>query len=224
MNTSAPSILKLTHRFLFPLYWLQSTLLILILSNFPTLTKKIQYNEKPPRKSQSSGFSAKTTWTSFYIFATVFNLYLVFQKPFSSYASTSEFLPLLNILHGIHTAKRLAESVFLTKFNPKRVTPFPLFLVSLIYYITTPLTFYLFHLFSSQLPLSNLTLLSGVILFAIATTLQTVAHVNIRNVKGLGGKLGKYGVVRGGLFEIICCPHYFWEIVAYFSFVSITLT
>ena len=68
----------------------------------------------------------------------------------------------------------------------------------------------------------------GVLVFAVGAASNFYHHHLLlsRLRAGGGGAGGKkvYKIPRGGLFEFVACPHYFFEIVAFFGFAMISQT
>ncbi|KAG5182254.1 3-oxo-5-alpha-steroid 4-dehydrogenase-domain-containing protein [Tribonema minus] len=67
--------------------------------------------------------------------------------------------------------------------------------------------------------------LAGVLLFLAANAGQNAAHRHLASLKPdtrAGTDTASYRIPTAGLFSEVSCPHYFWEIALYASFVMIT--
>jgi hypothetical protein len=66
----------------------------------------------------------------------------------------------------------------------------------------------------------------GVLAFAVGAAGNFYHHLLLSRLRagaGAGGDKG-YKIPRGGLFELVACPHYLFEIVAFFGFAMIAQT
>ncbi|OEL18786.1 hypothetical protein BAE44_0020197 [Dichanthelium oligosanthes] len=78
---------------------------------------------------------------------------------------------------------------------------------------------------SRGLPVPAVDLLyPGVLVFAIGVSGNLYHHYLLSRLRADGGGDKGYKVPRGGLFELVACPHYLFEIIAFFGFAMITQT
>jgi len=66
----------------------------------------------------------------------------------------------------------------------------------------------------------------GVLVFAVGAAGNFYHHLLLSRLRAGGGGGGDkvYKIPRGGLFELVACPHYLFEIVAFFGFAMISQT
>jgi 3-oxo-5-alpha-steroid 4-dehydrogenase 3 / polyprenol reductase len=142
------------------------------------------------------GVTSRTHFITMYFFGMVFNTYF----------NLIHSISFLTILYQFHLMRRFIESLFLTNFST-RIVRFPLFIFGISFYFFTTLSFFtlkkemfqvsIFHVFIS-------------ILFLSLNFYQMYHHFILKSLK-------KYSIPFGGLFTFITCPHYFIEILIYFS-------
>jgi len=63
----------------------------------------------------------------------------------------------------------------------------------------------------------------GVLVFAVGNTGNFYHHLLLSRLRAGGGDKG-YKIPRGGLFELVTCPHYLFEITGFFGFAMIGQT
>ena len=61
------------------------------------------------------------------------------------------------------------------------------------------------------------------LVFAVGNTGNFYHHLLLSRLRAGGGDK-EYKIPRGGLFELVACPHYLFEIVAFFGFAMISQT
>jgi len=122
----------------------------------------------------------------------------------------SKFVPTTGVLILIHLIQRLYESIFIQKSVSK---------MSVVHYIVGYAFYFLLPLqYISSEPETNLesttttyALLIGAILAMIGQHLSIRKMASLRNDGSVGHKLP-----RGGIFNLVCSPHYTFEILFYF--------
>ena len=62
----------------------------------------------------------------------------------------------------------------------------------------------------------------GVLVFAVGAAGNFYHHLLLSRLRAGGKKV--YKIPRGGLFEFVACPHYLFEIVAFFGLAMISQT
>ena len=137
-------------------------------------------------------------------------------------------------LLSVHTARRLAETVFVQVFSPDARMHVVAYAFGLLYYVTLPFSFLtreeVLAMAAGARGGSVLSwpgglagrarLAAGVILYAWSSIEQSVAHwqlAALRRGAGDGGRsrVRKYFIPRGRFFELVSCPHYLFEIGLY---------
>jgi len=91
------------------------------------------------------------------------------------------------------------------------------------YLLSTVTMIYAQHL-SRGLPDPPVDLLyPGVVVFAVGIAGNLYHHYLLSRLRVDGGEKG-YKIPRGGLFELVTCPHYLFEITGFFGFAMIGQT
>ena len=110
---------------------------------------------------------------------------------------------LANYLIFMHSFRRLNESLFITKFSPRKMHIINL-AAGLLFYVMVPMT-----LAVSYKPVKHPFI---IIISAIALNImQFICHLTL-------SKLKKYSIPKGFLFEYSASPHYFIEVILYFLY------
>mmetsp|Transcript_12408 Transcript_12408/g.37859 ORF Transcript_12408/g.37859 Transcript_12408/m.37859 type:complete len:285 (+) Transcript_12408:176-1030(+) len=154
----------------------------------------------------------KLAWTSFYATGLILNTAL-FKEYFSIRGLQWRNLAAA-IMFEFHVFRRLLECVFVHKFAP-RYLPLLHYAAATSFYFFTPLTPLLDTLLHPGTP-SPSRVAAAVILFSAASLLQCLVHMRLADTKPLAGR-SKYGIPRGGLFELVAAPHYTAEICIYWA-------
>jgi very-long-chain enoyl-CoA reductase len=95
--------------------------------------------------------------------------------------------------------------------------------ISLSYFLSSATIIYAQHL-TLEFPEPPINLLyPGIALFLIGIIGNFYHHYLLSKLRGKGEK--EYKIPKGGLFDYVICPHYLFEIIAFygFSFISQTL-
>jgi 3-oxo-5-alpha-steroid 4-dehydrogenase 3 / polyprenol reductase len=142
------------------------------------------------------GVSSRTHFITMYFFGVVFNTYF----------NLIHSISFLSILYEFHLLRRFFESLFLTNFS-NRVVRFPLFIFGISFYFFSTLSFFTLKKEYFQISIWNVFVL---ILFLFLNFYQMFHHFILKSLK-------KYSIPFGGLFTFVTCPHYFIEILIYFS-------
>jgi 3-oxo-5-alpha-steroid 4-dehydrogenase 1 len=66
--------------------------------------------------------------------------------------------------------------------------------------------------------------LAGLLLFALGAAVNIRADAALRALRSAGGADRSYRIPRGGLFELVACPHYLGEILEWLGFALATRT
>ncbi|XP_058183371.1 uncharacterized protein LOC131301215 [Rhododendron vialii] len=119
---------------------------------------------------------------------------------------------LLKLALTIHFFKRLCEVLFVHKYSG------PMFLdiaitISLTYFIQTANMIYAQHLTRGlQEPPVDLKFV-GILIFLVGLSGNFYHHYLLSKLRGEGEK--GYKIPRGGLFSLVICPHYLFEILGF---------
>ncbi|XP_004516218.1 uncharacterized protein [Cicer arietinum] len=122
----------------------------------------------------------------------------------------------------LHYFKRVFESLFVHKYSASMLleSAIP---ITLSYLMSTITMIYGQHL-TLDLPEPPINLLyPGLVLFLIGIIGNFYHHYLLSKLRGKGEK--EYKIPKGGLFGIVICPHYLFEIIEFYglSFISQTL-
>lgn len=121
----------------------------------------------------------------------------------------------------LHFFKRNFEVLFIHKYSGKMALDSAI-LISISYFSSTALMIYTQNL-SKALPQPSTDLKStGIALFLIGIIGNFYHHYLLSQTRKKG-ETG-YKIPKGGLFSIIICPHYLFEITLYFGFAFISQT
>ncbi|KAF7132750.1 hypothetical protein RHSIM_Rhsim09G0139900 [Rhododendron simsii] len=128
---------------------------------------------------------------------------------------------LLKLALTIHFFKRLCEVLFVHKYSG------PMFLdiaiaISLSYFIQAATMIYAQHLTQGlQEPLIDLKFV-GIPIFLVGLSGNFYHHYLLSKLRGEGEK--GYKIPRGGLFNLLICPHYLFEILGFIGVSCIAQT
>ncbi|KAL0538675.1 hypothetical protein IC582_022828 [Cucumis melo] len=121
----------------------------------------------------------------------------------------------------LHFFKRDFEVLFVHKYSGKMVLD-SASIISLSYFSSTALMIYAQQL-SKALPEPTIDLKNiGIALFLIGIIGNMYHHILLSQTRKKG-ETG-YKIPKGGLFGIVICPHYLFEITVYFGFALISQT
>ncbi|KEH25895.1 putative 3-oxo-5-alpha-steroid 4-dehydrogenase (NADP(+)) [Medicago truncatula] len=129
------------------------------------------------------------------------------------------------ILQGaltLHYFKRVFESLFVHKYSGSMIldSAIP---ITLSYLMSTITMIYGQHL-TKDLPEPQINLIyPGIVLFLVGIIGNFYHHFLLSKLRGKGEK--EYKIPKGGLFGIVICPHYMFEIIDFYGvfFISQTL-
>lgn len=108
-----------------------------------------------------------------------------------------------------HFLKRLLESWFLHKYS-NRINPFSAVFVACFYSLTAFVPAYINRRLVSDLgPI----IYTGLAVFLIGEILNFAHHKILAHLR----TNREYVIPRGGMFELVACPHYLFEIVSWFG-------
>lgn len=129
---------------------------------------------------------------------------------------------LLAFLLALHFAKRVFEVLFIHQYSGRMLleSAIP---ITLSYTLSTITMIYSQYL-SQGLPQPSINLTYvGLLLFIIGIVGNFYHHVLLSNLRKKGDK--GYKIPKGGLFGLVICPHYFFEILEFYGvfFISRTL-
>ncbi|CAM0905357.1 unnamed protein product [Alopecurus aequalis] len=124
---------------------------------------------------------------------------------------------------AVHFLKRVLEVLFIHRYSGNMPLNTAL-LISSSYLFSTITMIYAQHL-AVGLPDPPTDLLYlGVILFAVGIAGNFYHHYLLSQLRKGGEDDKGYKIPRGGLFELVTCPHYLFEITGFFGFAMISQT
>jgi len=127
------------------------------------------------------------------------------------------------VLVVIHYVKREFESVYVHHFSNGTMPAFNIFKNSFHYWMLGGafIAYFLYHpLYTPTKSDEFVYVCAAVFLIAEAGNLH--AHIVLRNLRPPGTKVK--GIPRGGMFELVTCANYTYEILAWFAFALFTQT
>ncbi|GJN24575.1 hypothetical protein PR202_gb12324 [Eleusine coracana subsp. coracana] len=134
---------------------------------------------------------------------------------------------ILSAALAVHFLKRVLEVLFVHRYsgNMPLATAAT---ISISYLLGTVNLIYALHL-SRDLPAPAIDLLyPGVIVFTIGVAGNLYHHYLLSRLRASGTGGGSdnkgYKIPTGGLFELVTCPHYLFEIIGFFGFTMISQT
>ncbi|CAM8961973.1 unnamed protein product [Rhodiola kirilowii] len=122
---------------------------------------------------------------------------------------------------AIHFFKRILEVLFIHKFSSHVVLESAL-LISLSYCLSTATVIYAQYL-SKDFPEPSIDLkYAGIVAFLIGICGNFYHHYLLSTLRDSGSK--EYKIPQGGLFSLVICPHYLFEIIGFLGFTLISQT
>eukprot|EP00188_Purpureofilum_apyrenoidigerum_P001469 Plantae.Rhodophyta-Purpureofilum_apyrenoidigerum.ctg18065.p1 GENE.Plantae.Rhodophyta-Purpureofilum_apyrenoidigerum.ctg18065~~Plantae.Rhodophyta-Purpureofilum_apyrenoidigerum.ctg18065.p1 ORF type:complete len:285 (+),score=26.61 Plantae.Rhodophyta-Purpureofilum_apyrenoidigerum.ctg18065:142-996(+) len=155
----------------------------------------------------------KLAWTSFYATGLIINTVLL-REYFSIRGLQWRNLSAA-IMFEFHVTRRLLECLYVHNFA-SRYLPLLHYAAAISFYFFTPMTPLLDMLLHPGTP-SPSRVAAAVIMFSAGSLLQCLVHIRLADTKGIAGS-SKYGVPRGGLFELVAAPHYTAELCIFCAF------
>ncbi|OEL22684.1 hypothetical protein BAE44_0016297 [Dichanthelium oligosanthes] len=131
---------------------------------------------------------------------------------------------LLSAALAVHFLKRVLEVLFVHRYSGSMPLATAL-LISSSYLFIGVAMIYVQHL-SYNLPEPAVNLLyPGLLVFAVGITGNFYHHYLLSRLRDGGGGDDKgYKIPRGGLFELVACPHYLFEIIGFFGLAMMSQT
>ncbi|GLT93382.1 hypothetical protein SLE2022_111780 [Rubroshorea leprosula] len=121
----------------------------------------------------------------------------------------------------IHFLKRILEVIFIHKYSGGMPVD-SMIVISLSYFITTAIMIYAQNL-TQGLPDPPIDLqYPGIILFLIGISGNFYHHFLLSRLRR--NTMKEYKIPRGGLFEMVICPHYLFEILTFWGIALISQT
>ncbi|CAN6165209.1 unnamed protein product [Urochloa humidicola] len=122
----------------------------------------------------------------------------------------------------VHFLKRVLEVLFVHRYSGSMP-------MGTVVQISTCYLIYVIMLINTQRLSRGLpdpavdTLYPGVLVFAVGIAGNFYHHLLLSRLRAVAGDKG-YKIPRGGMFELVACPHYLFEIVGFFGLAMITQT
>lgn len=126
----------------------------------------------------------------------------------------------------LHTARRYLECRYMTSYGNSTMH-IGGYICGLFHYILVPVCLVIADNKFSTTSSTCIGLPYPILLFLVASYQQFVSHKKLYEIKNItikaqnnsknGANLG-YRIPRGSMFDYVCCPHYFDEILIYLSF------
>ncbi|CAL5091317.1 unnamed protein product [Urochloa decumbens] len=133
---------------------------------------------------------------------------------------------ILSAALAVHFLKRVLEVLLVHRYSGSMPVDTAV-TIGTSYFLSTVTMIYAQHL-SHDLPDPPVDLLyPGVAVFAVGIAGNFYHHYllsKLRSDSGGGGGDKGYKIPRGGLFELVTCPHYLFEILGFFGFAMIAQT
>ncbi|KAI3799586.1 hypothetical protein L1987_34885 [Smallanthus sonchifolius] len=121
----------------------------------------------------------------------------------------------------VHFLKRILEVLFVHKFSGFMMVDAAI-TIGVSYCVSTATMIYAQYL-SQELPEPSVDLkYVGIAVFLIGMTGNFYHHCILSNLRKKGDR--EYKIPKGGLFDLIICPHYFFEIVGFIGVSCISQT
>ncbi|XP_059628511.1 uncharacterized protein LOC132271215 isoform X1 [Cornus florida] len=128
---------------------------------------------------------------------------------------------LLNSALAIHFFKRIFEVLFIHKYSGAMILD-SVITISLSYCISTATMIYAQHL-TQGFPEPPVDLkYVGIVIFLVGISGNFYHHYLLSKLREEGDK--EYKVPKGGLFDLVICPHYFFEILGFVGISCISQT
>ncbi|XP_022150594.1 very-long-chain enoyl-CoA reductase-like [Momordica charantia] len=182
--------------------------------------KHLQYSKFWNANGASKSSSEESKVSSKY------GMLLAYTPAFLAGAASFWFFPsddgrilLLKSALTFHFFKRIFEVLFVHKYSSKMVLD-TAFKISLSYFLSTAIMIYTQHL-SQGFPAPSIDLKNiGIGCFVMGIIGNFYHHYLLSRTRGKGEK--EYKIPNGGLFCLVICPHYLFEIIVYFGFAFIS--
>ncbi|KAL3520933.1 hypothetical protein ACH5RR_019082 [Cinchona calisaya] len=128
---------------------------------------------------------------------------------------------LLRLALIIHFFKRVFEVLFIHKFSGEMEIEAAI-IISLSYFVSTASIIYAQHL-TNGLPEPSIDLMYvGILLFLLGITGNFYHHYLLSKLRSKGDE--QYKIPQGGLFNLVICPHYLFEIIGFIGVSCIAQT
>lgn len=129
---------------------------------------------------------------------------------------------LVQLAVSIHFFKRIFEVLFIHKYSGGMILDSAL-TISLSYFVSSAFMIYAQHLtHGSTEPAVDL-MYSGVLVYVIGICGNFYHHYLLSELRGNEGEK-EYKIPRGGLFDLVICPHYLFEILIFWGIFFISQT
>ncbi|CAK9316940.1 unnamed protein product [Citrullus colocynthis] len=182
--------------------------------------KHLQYskfwnaNSVPKHSSEETKLSSKYGMLLAYTPA-----FLAGAASFWLFPSGDERILLLKSALTLHFFKRIFEVLFIHKYSSKMVLETAI-KISLSYFMSTAIMIYTQHL-SQGIPEPPIDLKNIGIGFFLLGIIGNFYHHYLLSQTRKQGETG-YKIPKGGLFSLVICPHYLFEIIEFFGFAFIS--
>lgn len=118
-----------------------------------------------------------------------------------------------------HFVKRVLEALFIHKYS-KKWSALPAIQISLFYTLGSAVQHYWCNLYTDEhlaakLSSDHLALIVGMVLYFIGELLNGYHHYILASLRPAGS--WAYSIPQAGLFRFVVCPHYTFELVAWFG-------
>lgn len=131
-------------------------------------------------------------------------------------------VPPLAALWIFHFLRRTAESIWVHRFSGRRVPPSD-YLIEYLYYWGFATWIALGISAASWSPVTPLFFTIGLSLFVVGEVGNTWAHLTLRRLRSSSGTTDK-AIPMKGLFALVSCPHYAFEIISWIGFALLSWT
>jgi 3-oxo-5-alpha-steroid 4-dehydrogenase len=202
--------------------WFGASFVVVLAHVIPDLDPGLVYGIRAPDKEYFSWIpvvskiriSGRGGWTSMYVVGMVCSAIAL--------ANSLSTLPLALLLLVCQTCRRFQECRSVHRFGNRQFN-IVLVLISWTFYACVALTLLLdsgqelavVRPYNLKFARASI----GTAFFMYCSYLQRYCHHALAAARPLRGK---YGIVRGGIFELVCCPHYTAEIGIYLSFLILS--
>jgi 3-oxo-5-alpha-steroid 4-dehydrogenase 3 len=163
---------------------------------------------QPPHRQDLWSFQIpKKLFLHFYVVGNISNILVAGAK-----LSSGDPIFVL-CLYQLHLLRRLAECIFVHSFSATATMHVAHYILGISYYIAVPFTLASCDI----LPRSSWILVMATSMFLWAQSAQYQCHLILAKLRPRDENNTKtaYSVPRGGLFELVSCPHYTVEVVIY---------
>ena len=125
---------------------------------------------------------------------------------------------LLTITLTLHFLKRVLETLFLHKYSTK-VNPNVGAFIGVYYAVISWIILY-FHKLAEIETVNVMGVSTGILLFTVGEVGNFYHHVLLAKLRD--GNKQEYNIPRGGLFSLVTCPHYLFELIAWLGIAIIS--